>query len=57
MDPDLKCDKCGKGLTVDEVGYLGPADPANAECNPFVSFICLCLACAKADPRYHPEKK
>jgi hypothetical protein len=39
------CEKCGKKVTVDDIGYLGPRDRASEECHPFVDFVCTCKDC------------
>jgi len=41
---DFKCDKCGKEITFDEVGYLG-AD--TDKCHPFLQMTTLCINCNK----------
>jgi len=41
-----KCDKCK--VEVDdilEVGYLGPMDRSNEDCDPFVEYIVVCKEC------------
>ena len=55
-EPDFKCDRCRKALAFDEVGYLGSQHPADESCTPFTRLLCLCWACAQADPRYAPKK-
>ena len=52
--PEFKCDRCGHGLSFDEVGYFGAVDPADTACSPFTQLLCLCMACAAKDPRYRP---
>ena len=45
MDDTMICDKCGRVLTIEEVGYLGPKDRGSEECSPFCAFECICHDC------------
>lgn len=42
-----ECDKCGREIAPDEIGYLGPKDRESEECNPFMEIECLCMECER----------
>jgi len=53
-DPgDFVCDKCGRVVGIEDLGYLGPKDRDDKSCHPFMNFECLCIECEKL--RKDPE--
>ncbi len=39
------CEKCGKGLSAEDIGYLGPRDRSSERCDPFQDMECVCKEC------------
>lgn len=49
---DFICDKCGTEFIPEEGCYIGPADPSDTTCNPFIAAFTnnwkqLCCECNK----------
>lgn len=54
MSDDLICDKCDQPFIPEEGCYIGPKDPNDTSCNPFMAAFDnleqLCTECNKEKP-------
>jgi DNA-directed RNA polymerase subunit RPC12/RpoP len=41
------CGTCGREFMPDHNSYIGPKDPRDTSCSPFVNFIYICSECNK----------
>lgn len=45
MDAEYECDRCGRELDWEDVGYLGPIDRSDMSCSPFLPLEIVCWSC------------